>query len=202
MLTRAADPAKRATLLLLMGFVLVHVGAGEAVAQITKSKKPAETATAAKLSAKANSLPAAVVEMREGILDAVRSGRIEDLQVPIAWNELPPSFATAKVEHPIAYWKRLSADGEGREILAVLADLFEAGHAVVPSGRDVENNRLFVWPRFAEQALDTLSPEDEVQLYRLITPAEFRAMREKKKWTGWRLTIGADGTWHSFLKQD
>jgi hypothetical protein len=27
-------------------------------------------------------------------------------------------------------------------------------------------------------------------------------MREKKKWTWWRLTIGADGTWHSFKKAD
>ena len=39
-----------------------------------------------------------------------------------------------------------------------------------------------------------------VELLQLVGPAEAKAMREKKKWTWWRLTIGADGTWHSLKK--
>ena len=202
MLPRAAKPNFYALIVLIAGFALVHSSAGEAVAQATKTKRKPAQAVAAAAQGKTDALPAPVAEMRDGILDAVRSGRIEDLKVPIAWNELPPTFAVEKIEDPIAYWKKLSADGEGREILAVLANLFEAGHTVLPIGKDVENSRLYVWPKFAEASLDKLSPEDEVQLYRLITPAEFKIMREKKKWTWWRLTIGADGTWHSFQKAE
>lgn len=189
-----------AWIVLIAGFALVHAGAGEAVAQAAKGKKPPPPAT--QLSSTSDKLPAQVTEMLDGILAAVKSGRIEDLRVPFAWNELPPSITTEKVDDPIAWWKRRSADGEGREILAILASLIDAGHAVVPVGRDVENARLYVWPRFAEATLDKLSAEDEVQLYRLITPAMLKAMREKKKWTWYRLVIGADGTWHSFQKED
>jgi hypothetical protein len=195
-----AKPAARALIVLMVGFVLVHASAGEGVAQTSKGKKKSEPTAAAKTTAKTDQLPIPVAEMRDGILEAVRSGRIEDLSVPIAWNELPPTFATEKVEDPIAYWKKQSADGEGREILAVLANLFAAGHATVPAGKDVENSQLFVWPRFAEQPLDKLTPEDEVQLYRLVSPSQLKAMREKKKWTWWRVAIGADGTWHAFQK--
>ena len=197
-----ARPAARALLLLLAGFLLVHAGACEGVAQTARAKKKSEPATATRTAASADQLPVPVAEMRDGILEAVKTGRIEDLKVPIAWNELPPTFASEKLEDPIAYWKQQSADGEGREILAVIANLFAAGHAILPVGKDVENSRLYVWPRFAEQPLDKLSPEDEVQLYRLVPPSQLRAMREKKKWTWWRLAIGADGTWHAFQKSE
>jgi hypothetical protein len=202
MLPHIAKPATRALLLLMASFLLVHAGAGEGVAQTAKAKRKSEPVVAAKTATNADQLPAPVAEMRDGILEAVKSGRIEDLRVPIAWNELPPTFGTEKIDDPILYWKKQSADGEGREILAVLADLFAAGHAVVPVGKDVENSRLFVWPRFAELALDKLSPEDEVQLYRLVSPGQLKTMREQKKWTWWRLTIGADGTWHAFQKAE
>ena len=101
-----------------------------------------------------------------------------------------------------SFWKQQSADGEGRDILAVLAAIIDAGYTSLPTGRDIENNRLYVWPRFAEMALDKLSPEDEVQLYRLVPPAKVKMMREKKTWTWYRLAIGADGTWHSFQKTE
>jgi hypothetical protein len=39
-----------------------------------------------------------------------------------------------------------------------------------------------------------LTPAQEVDLNRLTSPADAKAMREKKKWTWWRLSIGADGT--------
>jgi len=197
---RVAKLSIRAWIVLMAGFVLVHAASHEGVAQGAKAKKTPEAAS--KTAATPNALPAAVAEMRDGILAAVKSGRIEDLKAPIAWNELPPAIARDKVADPIAYWKQQSADGEGREILAILANLFDAGHTILPVGKDIENARLYVWPRFAEMALDKLTPEDEVQLYRLITPVMLRAMREKKQWTWYRLAIGADGTWHSFQKAD
>jgi hypothetical protein len=199
MKSRTAVLTKRAAILLMGGFALVHAMAGEGVAQGQKGKKAPEPVPAAKAKPIADGLPAQVAEMRDGILAAVKSGRIDDLKPAIDWNELPPTFATEPVPDPIAYWKKLSADGEGREILA---GIIEAGYATVPLGRDIENNKLYVWPRFAEQPLDKLSPEDEVQLYRLVPPALLKSMREKKKWSWYRLAIGADGTWQSFQKFD
>ena len=43
---------------------------------------------------------------------------------------------------------------------------------------------------------------EEVDLLRLVTPEEAKAMRAARKWTWWRLSIGADGTWHSFKKAE
>lgn len=196
---RIASRSIGAWIVLIAGFALVHASADEAVAQGAKGRKP-PPATAQSSSA-APKLPAQVTEMLDGILAAVRSGRIEDLATPFAWNELPPAIAAEKVDDPIAWWKRQSADGEGREFLSILAAIIDSGHAVAPVGRDVENAGLYVWPRFAEMALDTLTPQDEVQLYRLVPPAMLKDMRAKKRWTWYRLVIGADGTWHSFQKE-
>ena len=65
---------------------------------------------------------------------------------------------------------------------------------------DIENNQLFVWPYFAEMPLGQLTPRQEVELLRLVPAAAAREMKEKGKYTGWRLVIGADGTWHAFRK--
>lgn len=147
-------------------------------------------------------LPAPVEEMRQAILAAAHSGNIEDLREPLDWNELKPEVAAAAGEDPIAYWKKTSGDGNGREILAVLADILPMRAAELPLGKDLENNIIYVWPYLAEMELDTLTPAQEVDLLRLVGPAEAKAMREKRKWTWWRLTIGADGTWHSFKKAE
>jgi len=138
--------------------------------------------------------------MREAIMTAVRAGLIEELQIPLDWNEMKPEVAADKVDDPVAYWKKLSGDGEGREILAVLGRILEMRYAIEPLGKDFENNRVFVWPYLATADLSRLTPAEEVDLYRLLSPAEAKAMREKKKWTWWRISIGADGTWHSFTR--
>lgn len=143
-------------------------------------------------------LPTPVQEMRDAILAAVHSGDIEDLRIALEWNELRPHLADEPVEDPIAYWKRISGDGEGREILAVLSEILECDHAALPIGDDVENNLVYVWPALSEADLSQLTPQQEVALYRLVSPAEAKAMRESRRWQWWRLAIGADGTWHAF----
>ena len=148
------------------------------------------------------SLPGPVEEMRQGILAAAHSGRIEDLIVPYDWNEMKPDLAKENVDDPVAYWKKVSADGKGREILAVLANILEMRPAELPLGRDLENNIIYVWPYLAESKLDKLTPAEEVDLLRLVPPETAKAMKKAKKWTWWRLSIGADGTWHSFRKEE
>ena len=138
--------------------------------------------------------------MREAILAAVKSGRIEELRHAWELNELKPDLGAASVGDPVAHWRQISGDGEGREILAALAEILDAGYVVLPLGRDLENNRLYVWPYFAEVPLDKLSPAQEVELLRLVSPAALKDMRSSGKYTHWRIVIGADGTWHSFRR--
>lgn len=147
-------------------------------------------------------LPGPVEEMRQAILAAAHSGNIEDLREPLDWNELKPEVSAPAGEDPIAHWKKTSGDGNGREMLAVLAEILPMRAAELPLGQDLENNIIYVWPYLAEMDLASLTPAQEVELLQLVGPAEAKAMRERKKWTWWRLTIGADGTWHSFKKAE
>jgi hypothetical protein len=205
----SARPRAPMYLLVVMSVAaLVHWGAPEGSAKKAQNKAASEKPAGEKAGANppsvvsADALPLPVVEMRDAILAAVRTGSIEDLKPALQWNEMPPVISSGQVDDPIGYWKSLSGDGQGRDILAMIDSLFAAGHTMLPVGRDVENSRMFVWPRFAEMDLSKLKPEDEVQLYRLATPAEVRAMIAKKRWTGYRLVIGAEGIWHSFQKTD
>ncbi|HWA50501.1 MAG TPA: hypothetical protein VG742_19690 [Dongiaceae bacterium] len=147
-------------------------------------------------------LPQPVREMRELILSAAQSGEIEELRTAVEVNELKPEIAGTPVADPIAYWKRISGDGEGREILAALAEVLDSGYVILPIGPDLENNKVYVWPYFAEVPLDRLSPGQQVELLRLITPAALREMQRTGRYSSWRLAIGADGTWHSFRKAE
>ena len=185
-------------LLVVMLAGLVHCFAAPDVVLAQEKRtgrvKPQPTATQA--------LPPAVKELRDAILAAVQSGNIEDLQTALEWNELRPILSNNAVDDPIDYWKKVSGDGEGREILAILANILAAEHTTLPLGKDIENNLVYVWPAAAEARFDALTPAQEVALLRLVSPAELKAMREKKRWTGYRLVIGADGTWHSFQKHE
>jgi hypothetical protein len=145
-------------------------------------------------------LPIPVQEMRDAILIAVASGDIEELRLPIEWNELRPEFGIPRDKDPIKYWRKSSKDGSGREILAILGNLLADAPARLPIGPDLENNDVFVWPYLSELPPNKLSPSQEVELFRIVPPEEAAKMRTGKKWTWYRLAIAADGTWHIFSK--
>jgi len=153
-----------------------------------------------RLAATEKPLPGPVEEMRQAILSAALSGRIEELRVPLDWNEMKPDVTPDVKDDPVAFWKKISGDGEGHEVLAALANMLQMRPAAVPLGKDAENNLIYVWPYLAEARLDALSPPEEVDLLRLVSPEAAKSMHQAKKWTWWRLVIGADGTWHSFKK--
>ena len=163
-------------------------------------KQPARAAADLAVNYGAAKLPAPVTEMREAMLAAVRSGKIEELRHAYELNELKPELGPAPVSDPVAHWKKISGDGEGLEVLAALAEILDAGYVTVPLGRDVENNRIYVWPYFAEVPLAKLSAAQQVELLRLVPPAAAKEMLQSGKYTHWRLAIGADGTWHHFRK--
>lgn len=193
-------------LLALIGLVHCLGSASPACAQAAKdkggnAKRQQFLVPAPQVRYGVDKLPAPVQEMREAILAAVRSGRIEDLRHAYELNELKPDLGVKLAGDPIAHWQQISGDGEGREILAALAEVLETGYVVLPLGADIENNRVYIWPYLAEVPLTKLSPVQEVELLRLVPPTVAREMKARGKYTHWRIAIGADGTWHSFRKE-
>ncbi len=133
--------------------------------------------------------------MRLAILQAAASGDIEQLRVPIDMNELPPVFAKEHVPDPIAYFKAASADGNGREILAILYSLLTTGYAIVNPGAKDE---MIVWPYHAAVPLNTLTPSQEVEIYRFLPPARLKEMIARGKYSFYSIGISREGVWHYF----
>jgi hypothetical protein len=148
------------------------------------------------------SLPQHVADMRDAILAAARSGDIEELQTAFDMNGQPPDLGIGGTNDPIRALKAESGDGQGREILAALIEILSMPPATQPFGTDIENNLIYVWPYLAERPFDKLTPSEDVDLYRLVTPAKAAEMHGKKRWLWWRLVIAADGTWLSFKRTD
>ncbi len=167
----------RTAVLVLAVLLNVHLGPAPALERrgAPDLKEPDRHAANAPATAAAHKpakpLPGPVAEMREAILAAAHAGRIEELRVPLDWNELKPDVSETTVDDPIAYWKKLSGDGEGREILAVLANILEMPPAQLPLGKDLENNIVYVWPYLAE--VQARCP-DAVRAGRLASPRQPR----------------------------
>ncbi|WP_155942354.1 hypothetical protein [Rhodomicrobium vannielii] len=161
--------------------------------------KPAQPAAEVQLGRDATKLPQPVQRMRQAILQAVTSGDIEALRLPIEMNELPPVFAKERTPDRIAYLKGTSADGNGREMLAVLYSLLTTGYAIKNQGTKDE---MIVWPYHAALSLDKLTPSQEVEIYRFVSPARVKEMAAAGKYGWYRVEISPDGVWHTFSKDD
>ena len=148
------------------------------------------------------SLPPQVAELRELILSAVRSGNIEDLRTAIDRDGVRPDFGLPASDDAIAALKTASSESTGHETLAALAEILEMPPAALPLGKDIENNLIYVWPYLAERPINALSAPETVDLDRLVPAAKVREMHEKKRWTWWRLAIGADGSCIMFKKME
>jgi hypothetical protein len=133
--------------------------------------------------------------MRQAILQAATSGDIEELRAPIDMNELHPVFARDRIPDPIAYLKAASADGAGREMLAILYNLLTTGYAIKDAGTKDE---MIVWPYHAAIPLNKLSPSQEVEIYRFLPPARVKEMAAAGKYTYYSVGISRDGVWHYF----
>jgi hypothetical protein len=143
-----------------------------------------------------NALPDPVKRMLEQIANAAQTGEIENMRSVLESNELKPMVTTAYVEDPIGFWKKASADGSGRDVLAGMLDVMSSGFVRVGQGPD----EMYVWPYFAEVDLSKLTPAQEVELYRIVSPSLAVAMKKDGKYSYYRLGISPTGVWHYFLQ--
>lgn len=187
-------------ILVISAFAIVQVAA-TSWSTSALAAKPAKRDAGAAVEFDLEKLPEPVTEMRDAILEAAFSGQIKQLLIPIQWNELKPDFGDVPSDKILEGLKARSVDGEGREILAILIDLLNMPYAVVRQGSDIENNKVYVWPYFAEVPLKELPPAQQTQLLRVVPREIYQDMLKAGRYTYWRLAIGADGTWHSFLSE-
>ena len=61
---------------------------------------------------------------------------------------------------------------------------------------------IFLWPYFARMPLKDLTPEQKVELFKIVTGADYRDMLDFGAYNFYRLGIGSDGTWHFFVTGD
>jgi hypothetical protein len=158
--------------------------------------KPTEDADAPKVLYDLAALPDPVQRMLTEIIFAAESGSIEAMQPVLESNELKPMIAANHVADPIAYWRKQSVDGTGRDVLAAMLNIIASGFVRTGEGYD----EIYVWPYFAEVDLSTLTPAQEVEFYRAVPPELAASMKKSGKYTYYRLGISPSGVWHYFIQ--
>ncbi|MET1414083.1 hypothetical protein ABVF61_17555 [Roseibium sp. HPY-6] len=146
-----------------------------------------------------STLPKPVARMHAQMKEAALYGDLERLRMVLESNELPPTLSLTEIGDPIDFLKESSGDGEGFEILAILADTLDAGFVHVDVGTPQE---MYIWPYFARYPLSDLTPDQKVEMYRIITAGDYAEMEEFGAWTFYRVGIGPDGTLHYFVAGD
>lgn len=144
-------------------------------------------------------LPMPVKRLREQIIEAASTGDPEKLRPIIAANGEPPELSFNDNEDPVESLKSLSGDAEGREILAILIEVLEAGYVHVDAGTPEE---LYIWPYFARYPVDTLTAPQIVELFKLVLAGDYEDMKTYGVYNSYRAAIAPDGTWRYFLVGD
>jgi hypothetical protein len=144
-------------------------------------------------------LPPTVAQTRERILTAARSGEL--LRLFAVMKEAPalPVFSFSDDSDPISFWKANFPDSEGVEALAILINLLEGPFVHVDVGTAQE---IYLWPYFARMPLKALTAQQRVELFRIITGADYKDMVEFGVYSFYRLGIAPDGTWQFFVTGD
>jgi hypothetical protein len=138
-------------------------------------------------------LPLPVARTRARILEAARSGDLEKLAAVMQSGETAPIFTFGADKDPLVYWRANYPDSGGVEVLAILINILEAGYARIDKGTPKE---MYVWPYFAFAPLKTLTPEQKVALFRIVTGADYKEMNEFGAYIFYRLGISPYGAWH------
>jgi len=146
-------------------------------------------------------LPEPVKRLREKLLEAAKTGDINQLRPIIDANKSPPNLGADEDQDkdPIAFLKTLSGDPEGREILAILSEILDAGYVHVDVGTPQE---AYIWPYFARYPIDALTPPQMVELFRILTSSDFDEMKSFGAYMFYRVGIAPDGTWTYFEAGD
>ena len=141
-------------------------------------------------------LPAPVARMRARIIEAARTGDLDKLVTVMQTNETMPIFSFANERDPVAYWRTNYPESGGLEVLSILLEILDMGFVHVDAGTPQD---MYVWPYFAYVPLKELTPAQKVELFKVVTGSDYRAMQDFGAYVFYRLGIAPDGTWHFFV---
>jgi hypothetical protein len=137
--------------------------------------------------------PEPVRRMRKLIMEAAVTGDIGKLR-PL----LNPGPDQTQVplqtpdQDPIAALKAASGDEDGIEILAILLDILSTGFVELDKGT---SEATYVWPYFAGKSITLLTPQEKVELLRIVTAGDVTEMQEFGNYNFFRVGITPDGRW-------
>jgi hypothetical protein len=144
-------------------------------------------------------LPPRVARMRARIIEAARSGDLGKVLTVMQSNETMPIFSFANERDPTAYWRTNYPESGGIEVLSILLEILEMGFVHVDAGTPQD---MYVWPYFAYVPLKQLTPTQKVDLFKIVTGSDYRAMQDFGAYIFYRIGIAPDGTWHFFVSGD
>ena len=145
-------------------------------------------------------LPSPVRDLRAKLMEIAKTGDIEKLRPYLQGGEDATilSFGDAPKD-PIAFLKEASGDGQGVEMLAILLEVLQAGHAHVEPG---DADEIYIWPYFTQVQIDTLTKPQMVQLFELVTAGDYDAMKAFGAYNFFRVGISPDGKLEFFVAGD
>lgn len=144
-------------------------------------------------------LPEKVRLTRARILEAAKSGDLNKVATVMQSNEMMPVFSFGGDKNPVEFWKASYPDSDGIEALAILSELLEMPFVHLDKGTPQE---MYVWPYFYAMPLATLTPEQKVELFRLVTGADWKEMLDFGAYIFFRVGIAPDGVWHFYVAGD
>lgn len=144
-------------------------------------------------------LPDPVRAKRDALIDAAKSGDIANLRTIFDAELAPPVVSFGDPPDAIEYLKQTSADGEGREILAILNELLDAPYAAMDGG---DGGVIYIWPYFsAYEDLSQMTGPDEVEALRLVSYEQWQSLKEIG-WLWWRVSMNERGELQAFVAGD
>ena len=147
-----------------------------------------------------DALPEPVKRMRERIMQAARDADFEALRPLMGSGSEQTLLSFGVVDgDPIDFLRSQGGDPDGYEILAILHEVLEAGYAIYDPGTP---NETYVWPYFAATSLETLTPKQRVELFKLVTSGDSEDMRDFGAYIIYRAGISPDGRWRFFVAGD
>jgi hypothetical protein len=165
-------------------------------AKTAPAPAPAPAAAIPEVITDLSQLPAPVARTRERILAAARTGELRRLVAVMQSGETLPIFSLSTGQDPITYWKSNYPDSDGIEILATLIDILDTPAVRVDAGTPQE---MYVWPYFARMSLRMLTPAQKVDLFKIVTGADYKDMVAAGAYNFFRVGIGGDGGWRFFV---
>lgn len=147
-----------------------------------------------------STLPQAVRSTHDRLIEAARAGDLEMLRPLIATGQDGTQLSFGDdTGDPIEFLRSISGDGEGHEILAILEEVLGAGFVHLDAGKPEE---LYVWPYFFAMPLESLTPRQRVELFKIVTAGDYEEMKTYGAYVFYRVGITPAGAWAFFVAGD